>query len=80
MLELYQFEECPYCVRVRKKMTDLGIDCILRNEPRDKSQRERLRKICGQVGVPTLVDSDTGKIIPDDDDEIIAYLEERYGK
>lgn len=80
MLELYQFEECPYCVRVRVKMTDLGIDCILRNEPREKSKRDRLRKISGQVGVPTLVDSDTGTIIPDDDDEILAYLEERYGK
>ncbi len=75
MLELYQFEECPYCARVRTKMTDLGIDYIIRNEPRDKAGRERLKKISGQSGVPTLVDPEKDIVIADDDDAIIEYLE-----
>ncbi len=80
MLELYQIEECPYCARVRAKLTDLGIDYIIRNEPRDKSKRERLERVSGQRGVPTLVDPDRNVIIADDDDAIIEYLEKHYGK
>lgn len=80
MLELYQIEECPYCARVRSKLTDLGIDYIIRNEPRDKSKRERLERVSGQRGVPTLVDPDRNVIIADDDDAIIEYLEKYYGK
>ena len=80
MLELYQIEECPYCARVRAKLTDLGIDYIIRNEPRDKSKRERLQKVSGQKGVPTLVDPERDVIIADDDDAIIEYLEKLYGK
>lgn len=80
MLELYQIEECPYCARVRAKMTDLGIDYIIRNEPRDKSKRERLERVSGQKGVPTLVDPDRNVVIADDDDAIIEYLEKHYRK
>lgn len=80
MLELYQFEECPYCARVRAKMTDLGIDYILRNEPREKGTRKRLQKISGQQGVPTLVDPKRNVVIADDDDKIIEYLEKYDAK
>ena len=79
MLELYQIEECPYCGRVRARMTDLGIDYIIRNEPRDKSKRDRLAKVSGQRGVPTLVDPERDVVIADDDDAIIKYIEEHYG-
>ncbi|NKE70256.1 glutathione S-transferase N-terminal domain-containing protein [Candidatus Manganitrophus noduliformans] len=80
MLELYQFEECPYCQIVRARLTDLGIDYLIRNEPRDKQKRERLQRISGQKGVPTLVDPERGVVIPDDDEKIIRYLEEQYQK
>lgn len=80
MLELYQFEECPYSQLVRTRLTDLGIDYLIRNEPRDKQKRERLFKLSGQKGVPTLVDPERGVVIPDDAEKIIRYLEERYRK
>ncbi|MCG3117743.1 MAG: glutathione S-transferase N-terminal domain-containing protein [Candidatus Manganitrophus sp. SA1] len=80
MLELYQFEECPYCQIVRTRLTDLGIDYLIRNEPRDKQKRERLQRISDQKGVPTLVDPERGVVIPDDDEKIIRYLEEQYQK
>ena len=38
MLELYQFEECEYSAQVRHKMSEWGIDCILRNVSKDKSK------------------------------------------
>lgn len=80
MLELYQIEECPYCARVRARMTDLCIDYIIRNEPRDRGQRERLYKVSGQRYVPTLIDSDKNVVITDDDDAIIRYIEKNYEK
>lgn len=79
MLELYQFEECPYCTRVRAKMTDLRLTYIIHNVPRDKAKREELQKISGQRFVPVLVDKERNVMIADDDEKIIAYLEEHYG-
>lgn len=79
MLKLYQAEWCPYCMRVRSKMTDLGITYINVNVPRAKADRAELLEVSGQAGIPTLV-TEEGDIIADDDDAIIAYLEEHYSK
>jgi len=78
MLELYQFEGCPYCSRVRTKLCDLGIDYIARVVPRDRSLRDKLEEISGQRSVPVLVDQEHGQIIPDSE-MIINYLDRNYG-
>lgn len=80
MLELYQFEACPYSKKVREKMSELEIDCLLRNVSRDKSKRERLIQVSGQDGVPTLIDSNLDLTIPGDEDKIIQHLEKYYGQ
>jgi glutathione S-transferase len=79
MLKLYQAEWCPYCARVRAKMSELGVDYININVPRSKPDRKELIEVSGQPGIPTLVTED-GKVIADDDDAIIAYLEQNYRK
>ena len=79
MLKLYQAEWCPYCARVRSKMTDLGICYINVNVPRSKSDRKELIELSGQSGIPTLVCED-GTIIADDDEGIVNYLERDYAK
>ena len=33
MLELYQYETCPYCVVVRRRLSELAVDYICRNAP-----------------------------------------------
>ena len=78
MLELYQFEECPYSTQARLKMSEWGIDYILRNVSKDKSKRQRLKKMSGQNGVPTLVDSLRNVVIASDEKRIIAYLCKHY--
>ena len=78
MLELYQIDDCPYCRRVRAKFAELGLDYIIRNEPDSHKQRTRLNALSGQTFVPTLHDPERDVIIPDDDDEIITYLDEHY--
>ena len=79
MLKLYQTEWCPYCVRVRAKMTELELTYININVPRSKSDRKELIEVSGQMGVPTLITED-GQVIADDDDAIITYLNENYAK
>lgn len=74
MLKLYQTEWCPYCARVRSKLTELEITYLNVNVPRAKADRKELMEISGQTGIPTLVAED-GTIIADDDDAIIEYLE-----
>jgi glutathione S-transferase len=74
---LYQAEWCPYCARVRSKLTDLLIDYKTVNVPRDHSERTEVQKVSGQTSIPVMVDGDT---ILADDDDIIPYLDEKYGK
>jgi len=76
MLELYQFEGCPYCSKVRKKLGNLEIDFIARAV--DPNDRSRVEEVSGQTNVPVLKDPNTDTVMPESDD-IVEYLEEHYG-
>ena len=78
LLELYQFEGCPFCSKVRSKLTDLQIDFIARTIDPD-GERQRVKDISGQTGVPVLKDPNTDTVMPESDD-IVDYLEEHYGE
>ena len=87
MLELYQAENCPWCVLVRDKLMELGISYIVHN-PRLTSNRGRtvtnqqsydsMMKIGGVDQVPFLVDPEADTFLYESYD-IIAYLDEHYG-
>ena len=74
---LYQAEWCPYCARVRAKLTDLLLDYKNINVPRSHAERGEVKEVSGQTGIPVLIDGDFKS---DDDDDIIPYLEKKYGK
>ena len=74
---LYQAEWCPYCARVRKKLTDLLLDYKNVNVPRDHGSRHEVQEVSGQTSIPVMVDGD---VVLDDDDDIIPYLEQKYGR
>lgn len=78
MLELYQYEGCGDCSRVRRKLTELGLDWISRTVPPGTSGRERVLGLTAQVEVPVLVDPDHRMIVTEAHD-ICAYLDEVYG-
>ncbi|HTU71714.1 MAG TPA: glutaredoxin domain-containing protein [Candidatus Baltobacteraceae bacterium] len=74
---LYQAEWCPYCARVRAKMTDLLLDYKIVNVPSEHAKRTNVKEIFGVTGIPSMV---AGEVkIADDDDAIIDYLEKTYG-
>jgi len=75
MLELYQFEECPYCVMVRKWLSDHGIGYIIHNVPKERSKRKEVIEVSGQPLVPVLVDGD---VVLDDENDILDYLKKKF--
>ena len=73
---LYQAEWCPYCARVRSKLTDLLLDYKTVNVPRSHAERDEVKAVSRQTSIPVMVDGD---VTLDDDDDIIPYLEKTYG-
>ncbi|MDP9111946.1 MAG: glutathione S-transferase N-terminal domain-containing protein [Candidatus Eremiobacteraeota bacterium] len=73
---LYQAEWCHYCARVRSKLTDLLLDYKVVNVPPNHSERDIVKQVSGQTGIPVMVDGET---VLDDDDTIVPYLEKTYG-
>lgn len=86
MLELYQAEGCPYCQKVRDRMTELGLSYVT-HSPRlpgdeggtvkNEQTQEQMVEIGGQDQIPFLVDHERGESLYESDD-IVEYLEEHY--
>jgi glutathione S-transferase len=61
MLELWQAEWCPASRRVRQRLTELGIDCLIHQVPVEKEQRDALHGATGADTIPALI-FDNGEI------------------
>jgi len=80
LLELYEFEGCPYCRLVREALTELDLDAMIYPCPKGgKRFRPRVKKMGGKLQFPFLVDPNTGRQMYESMD-IIAYLYETYAK
>ncbi len=79
MLELYQFESCPYCQRVREVLSELEVDYICRNVRYGTPKWEQFVELNPNGQVPFLVDKEKG-IAMDESEAIIAYLEKNYAR
>jgi glutathione S-transferase len=72
MYELWQTEWCPASRRVRQRLTELGIDYLVRQVPVDQDDRGLLRERTGAETIPVLVVSDEAVV---GEDAILAYLD-----
>ncbi|HKY32667.1 MAG TPA: glutathione S-transferase N-terminal domain-containing protein [Candidatus Polarisedimenticolia bacterium] len=79
MIELFQYETCPSCRRVREKLSELMLDYVARQVPQDASQRTRLELATGQREIPALIDPEQSMVVTEAED-IVAYLQETYGQ
>ncbi len=78
-LELYEFEACPYCRKVREALTMLDLEAMIYPCPKSGPRfRKEVVAKGGKAQFPYLVDPNTGKAMYESDD-IIAYLYENYG-
>ena len=78
-LELYEFEGCPFCRKVREALSILDLEVSVRPCPkRGRRFRDELRRIGGKVQLPYLVDPNTGVSMYESDD-IVEALFAGYG-
>jgi len=73
MDELWQTEWCPASRRVRQRLTELGIDYVVRQVPVDRDDRVLLRERTGADTIPALV-TRAGDIVIGEG-AILAHLE-----
>jgi len=80
-LVIYQFEACPFCVKVRRAMKRLGVKIELRDAARNDEFREELVKGGGKNQVPCLRIPEAGGGFRwmYESGDIVRYLEERVG-
>jgi len=79
-LELYEFEGCPYCRKVREALSILDLDAQILPCPKGGPiYRPELIERGGKAQFPYLVDPNTGREMYESND-IVAYLFETYGE
>ena len=76
-IKLYQFEECPYCAKVRAKLEEKGIDYEKINVPYDREDPQR-KELLGKSGVGTVPVIEIDDVFIGESDEIIKHLEDNF--
>jgi glutathione S-transferase len=78
-LELYEFEACPFCRKVREALTVLDLEAVIHPCPKGGPRfRPEVKRRGGKAQFPYLVDPNTGTELYESDD-INRYLFETYG-
>ena len=79
-LSLYQFQSCPFCVKVRRRMHQLNLPIELRDAKNNPQFRSELAESGGRIKVPCLRIEENGEVKwMYESNDIIAYLEQRFG-
>jgi mycoredoxin len=76
-LTLYHVEWCPECELIREKLANLGVayeDVVV---PDVRMFRKQVYAVSGQYYVPVLQDD---YLVLTESQDILAYLDDRYGK
>lgn len=81
-LVLYQFNTCPFCIKVRQEMRRLSLPIEKRDAQHNATNREELLQSTGATKVPCLkiteANGDTRWL--QDSKAIVAYLRERFAQ
>ena len=76
-MELFIYETCPFCLKVRGAMKSMGYkegEDIQLVDAHQEGNKERLLTLGGKAQVPFLVDGDTTMY---ESDDIIDYLNQK---
>jgi glutathione S-transferase len=78
-LELYEFEGCPFCRRVREALSVLDLEAMVHPCPKGGRRfRDELDRIGGRLQFPYLLDPNASVAMYESSD-IVDYLFARYG-
>jgi glutathione S-transferase len=77
-VELYEFEACPFCRRVREALSEFDLEAVIFPCPKGGTRfRPKVRELGGKVLFPFLADPNTGRSMYESAD-IVKYLRETY--
>jgi glutaredoxin len=74
---LYQLDGCPYCEKVADRLDELEVDYETEWVEAMHSDRNDVKKVSGQRGVPVIVDDETGVTMAESD-RILEYVSSSY--
>ncbi|MBA5760915.1 glutathione S-transferase N-terminal domain-containing protein [Vibrio sp. 404] len=78
-LALYQFDACPFCVKVRRSMKRQSIKVELKDAKNNPQHRAELESGGGRVKVPCLrIEKEDGVEWMYESSDIVAYLEKEF--
>lgn len=79
-LSLYQFNSCPFCIKVRRQVKRQSLNIPLLDAQHNQQHREELLNGGGEVKVPCLkLVSDTGEVSwMYESNDIIQYLQDNF--
>jgi glutaredoxin len=72
-MELWQAEWCPHSRKVREKLTDLQVDFVARQVPKEPEDRDEMQRAVGTREIPVLV-TDDGRTL-EGEEEILPFLD-----
>lgn len=79
-LALYHYDSCPYCAKVRRALDRLGVEVELRDVLEEPDHMQALVAARGRRTVPVLrIHKDGGDEWMPESDDIVRYLERRFG-
>ncbi|PKI54997.1 hypothetical protein CRG98_024597 [Punica granatum] len=79
-LQIFEFEACPFCRRVREAMTELDLSVEIYPCPKGSARhRAMVRELGGKEQFPFMIDPNAGISMYESGD-IVKYLFEKYGK
>lgn len=76
-VRLYQLEGCPFCEKVADRLDEVGLDYDSVWVDAMHSDRNEVKRVSGQRGVPVLVDEEKG-ITMSESDNILELVERTY--
>jgi len=74
---LYQLDGCPYCEKVADRLDELDVDYETVWVDALHSQRNEVKEVSGQRGVPVIVDDEMGVTMAESD-RIVDFVERSY--
>ncbi len=74
---LYQLDGCPFCEKVADRLDEVGVEYDSVWVDAMHSDRNEVKRVSGQRGVPVIVDGDRG-ITMSESDNILDLIDRTY--
>ena len=73
-ITLYSLDGCPYCEKVHDALDEKGVEYETEWVEALHSERDEVKQVSGQRGVPVVVDHDAGVTMAESE-KILEYVE-----